>query len=738
MMKSGRIRRDTIFHVALLLIVSWLLYSQGIRPAAGNARGDFANYYTSAKLVAKGAPLQKAYELPWFQMQIDRLGIKHQIGSFIPFPPPTGLVLLSLARLQPAAARNTWTAIQLGLLILLILLLHRLTGLPWLLTAVVVFSSGYALINEIRFGQLYLLLTASIVAALLAYRRGHQAAAGILLGVLIPVKYLGVLFVLYFAWKRQWRLVSAAVITASAGVLLALWLGGAEPFCIFFTRVLPRHLQGQIQDPYAIAFQSWNSLLRRMLAANPLLNPSPPLHAPVLFIFSKNLVFWAFLTLAIFVLRWRRFDVAEHGFFFDIGIILLFSLLLAPASASYHFLLLTISLAVFLTILPAQKRPAATWSLLLLFILLNLPLQQRLQHWAHGWSTPLAYPRLGLLLLFAALVLFFFHRRIQFPKNKFIAGRYAVAAAFLVLAGSASTAWRQHSRPSDGARPISLPLPTLAGRAPLILKHLHRGGRDAAFTYADPQQGRYRIFSLQRGAWRDTTHRNFYFPGLAANDRALLAQTFRAGQAEIWFSPAPDQPLRPLAPGEHPTWCGNDSRFAYILRNSLFFAKFSRHGLAGHKLRQAHPAGARLYDPCGSGDGRQLAYCLNLAHPAVADSAFQIRSIDLQTGIETVLLATPEPLQQPAWSADARTLLFAWRQNGNLDIWALDLPSRRLQRLTRHPAQDSAPVWDQTGRRILFLSDRDRGLECSAVFSLPLPVRNKAAASKAGQTRRSE
>jgi Tol biopolymer transport system component len=44
-----------------------------------------------------------------------------------------------------------------------------------------------------------------------------------------------------------------------------------------------------------------------------------------------------------------------------------------------------------------------------------------------------------------------------------------------------------------------------------------------------------------------------------------------------------------------------------------------------------------------------------------------------------------------------------------------------MHRLTHDPAIDTAPVWDEANQRILFTSDRGRGLECSTLFAIPLP-----------------
>jgi Tol biopolymer transport system component len=51
----------------------------------------------------------------------------------------------------------------------------------------------------------------------------------------------------------------------------------------------------------------------------------------------------------------------------------------------------------------------------------------------------------------------------------------------------------------------------------------------------------------------------------------------------------------------------------------------------------------------------------------------------------------------------------------------MDFATRQLQRLTRDPAIDTAPMWDEANRRIIFASDRGSGLECSTLFWIAAP-----------------
>ena len=76
----------------------------------------------------------------------------------------------------------------------------------------------------------------------------------------------------------------------------------------------------------------------------------------------------------------------------------------------------------------------------------------------------------------------------------------------------------------------------------------------------------------------------------------------------------------------------------------------------------------------------------------------------MNNGSELVLVAESE-----GWNAapntDGKTLVFMSSRDGNPEIYALDLVSKKLSRLTDNPAYDTAP--QIKGGRILFQSNRD-------------------------------
>ena len=52
----------------------------------GAPRGDFANYYTAARLVVEGVPLDPIYDMRWFTEQASRVGFGDQLVNFTVLP----------------------------------------------------------------------------------------------------------------------------------------------------------------------------------------------------------------------------------------------------------------------------------------------------------------------------------------------------------------------------------------------------------------------------------------------------------------------------------------------------------------------------------------------------------------------------------------------------------------------------------------------------------------------------
>src|SRR6202522_1731043 len=154
---------------ALLLFVALtlLLAARGIAPALSKVDTDFPNYFTAAKIVADGGNTDRLYDTGWFQDQMRRYQIgKASEGEFKPFPPPTALLLLPLARLQPLDALRVLTGVSVLCLICSIILLGKILSWSLVDSAIFVLLSGYAVLGALRLGQPYILVS---LACILGY-----------------------------------------------------------------------------------------------------------------------------------------------------------------------------------------------------------------------------------------------------------------------------------------------------------------------------------------------------------------------------------------------------------------------------------------------------------------------------------------------------------------------------------------------------------------------------------------
>ena len=143
-----------------------------------------------------------------------------------PNPPIMALVLYPLAKMPPVWGALTWFYVKVGLTLLAFHWVFRLVetpGRPFPLWAriVTVLLSLRPIIGDLHHGNVNLFILFLVVAALAAFRSRRDLLSGLLLGLAVACKVTPALFIPYFLWKRQWRVLAGC----AAGLLLFLWPG---------------------------------------------------------------------------------------------------------------------------------------------------------------------------------------------------------------------------------------------------------------------------------------------------------------------------------------------------------------------------------------------------------------------------------------------------------------------------------------------------------------------------------
>jgi hypothetical protein len=398
---------------AMLLCVALLsvLVARGIVPGVTRISSDFPGYITAAKIVEHGGDVERLYDNAWFQEQIRRYRAESQApGKFAPFPPPTALLLVPLAQLEPLDALRVVTGVSVLCLICSVLVLSRILSWTYVDTAVFVLLSGYAVFNALRLGQPYILVSFSCVVGYYAYLKGKPLLAGTCFGLFVAIKYFPVVFLIYFACRREWKVALGGASAILAIALVSIGVLGWKVHGIFLSSVLGNHLIGKLsmQDPFTASFQSFDTLFRRLFVFDAASNPQPLIALPGLQVIGVAVTKVALFVVAVATLVRVARDEPATSVAPSIGILGILALLVAPATATYHFVLLWLPVGLLVDYFFRKRVPVGAYFTLGIYALIGFfpyRLTQFLE--GRGGLTILAYPRLFLLLvMFTACVYF--------------------------------------------------------------------------------------------------------------------------------------------------------------------------------------------------------------------------------------------------------------------------------------------------------------------------------------------
>ena len=391
----------------LLVALAALVLMRGVVPALTAVGSDFPNYFTAARIVAEGGSVERVYDDSWFQEQMRReLPGLDVHGKFSPFPPPTALLLLPLAGLSPLSALRVTTIVSLVCLLGSIVLLARIVPLRLLDSSVLVLLSGYAICNSLRFGQPYIEVSAACILGYYAWLHNRPLLAGVCFGLFVPIKYYPVFILIYFAVRGQWRVVLGGAIAILAVSSISVAALGWKVHEVFLSSVLGNHLVANLsmQDPFTASFQSFDTLFRRLLVFDATANPHPWLALPGLQSTAVAIAKGTVVVLAVLTLvRLARHD-PDNSTAPSVGLLGILMLLIAPATASYHFVLLWLPMGLLLGYLLHEQAHGRAALLLGLYTLISFfPYGHAAGFEGRGGLTVFAFPRLFVLLAIFAL-----------------------------------------------------------------------------------------------------------------------------------------------------------------------------------------------------------------------------------------------------------------------------------------------------------------------------------------------
>ncbi|HUO10172.1 MAG TPA: glycosyltransferase family 87 protein [Phycisphaerae bacterium] len=313
-------------------------------------------------------------------------GRSDYVNDRFPTPPITIALFEPFTRVSPAHAEFVWACVKPLLASIIFFCCMKMAegaGVRLTATAIALILAAWfwPVIGDVQEGQTNLLMLTPLALGLwIAQREDPESnwIAGLLIGLAVSIKVTPVIFLLYFGWRRRWRIVLAALCSiALCLVILPSAIFGPlqnTQWLIGWTRVmiLPYVLQAQIV--YATG-ESLPSMLTRFLRHVPAFGPGAPVFYANFVDLSADTVGWIIRgvlgVLAVVGLLWMRRPLLTlrcQRYVGEVGAVAIMMLWASERTWVAHYVTLLLPLTAVGMLASGRVRTAgigrvATWSL---------------------------------------------------------------------------------------------------------------------------------------------------------------------------------------------------------------------------------------------------------------------------------------------------------------------------------------------------------------------------------------
>lgn len=413
----------TLFYLLPLL----LLLAVCVRRAGSVPFSDYAGYYSGSRELLRGHSLD-AYNMLQLNLSIEAQGYKDVFVSYAPFPPFTSLVFAPFILFPMALSKILFNCCSCALFLFTLYRSSRFFSLPPYLLLLIPIVFFFPLVNNVFFGQSYLLLSCLLLEGFMAYRQEKLLLSSFLWGVAILFKLFPAVLFFFLLLRKKYK--QALYLSVACGLLflLSLWVNGVAVWKYYLSVIVPKLGNGELNDSFTYVFQSAFMLFKRVFLYDALLNPHPVFsNNPYGFVASLAVFKAVILSSAILVTVWKK-----GNDFFSFAVWLAASMLVSPNGSSYSLVLLVVpvlALCVPENQSGAAQRPFALMpALLVLLVACNISVQRFGAYPVFG-----QFPRLYLLLVFFGILLWQGLRGETWKKIPFAALTLSLTVLFFVL-----------------------------------------------------------------------------------------------------------------------------------------------------------------------------------------------------------------------------------------------------------------------------------------------------------------
>jgi Glycosyltransferase family 87/WD40-like Beta Propeller Repeat len=676
---------------------------------------DFPNYYLVGKLFRQGYPIERAYDWVWIQRQKAHAGIDRPIVGYVPLTLFSALLVAPLTALAPLEAKHLWLLVNVALLVATVWLLHRMTSLSFRRICLVVFLAVVPLRTNFQFGQQHLAMLFLLTLGAWFDSTNRRFTSGSVVAFAAALKVYPAFFVLYYLRKRQWRALTGFACAALGLLAVAIATCGYEAVRVYAVQILPRTLRAECNDPYTVVFNSPTALLRRLLIAEPELNPSPVVHWPALFAILQPLVQAMIIVPGLWVLTPGRATAARESLEWAGFVALL--LMLSAGSATYHFCVLILPSVIALDYLLKERRLWAGAGLGVLHFVVCFPFYRFVPDSPTGWAAFGSFPRLYAV---AAYWVFFLFKILPMPADvaPFATARHKVigfGALFAALFSIGVVSNLRHLRHQfdDYGRRVAVNTPSLVNATPAV------AGSQIYFSRMD--EGGYVI---------DRTGAPLIVDSSVGMDLFNPAVDRRAGVGWVEIASQPTSRIarfgletRQMSPTElsievedaqQPS-ISPDGRWLGVLRSVK-----GRSKLYVLPLALPHGDGARESPrEVTEAPGDVLEFAFAAGDQVIVSTQHEDRARlfrgSVVSGRFQELPLSGRPLRFPAVSPDGTWLAFSEERVGAWHLWIANTVTGESHPISEGDCNTTSPAWLEDSKTLVYASDCGRGIGHSVI-----------------------
>lgn len=712
---SERLFEHPAIESALLVILVLLLVWKALLPAWHTLNTDFPNYYVVARLLREGYSIDRIYDWIWLQRIRDHWGIGGEgLIGFAGLTPFSAWPVLPLTVFTALTAKRIWIVLNLIFLAATAELLHCSSTLNrrrvWLITLL----AFTPLRTSFLYGQMHILVLLLLVLAYFFLQRERPIACGVCVALSGALKVYPLLFLLYFAWKKQYRLALSTLAATLVLILAGILSFGPHLIHLYAAQILPTSLQAEGVDPYNVHAASAASLLHRLFLYEPTLNPHPLHVSP-----SAYAILYPLFQVAVFlpVFALLRPSSAPSREKLEWATFLLALLVASPVPSSYHFVVMIPCLVLFVDVMLAhevmlsQTRYRAATAALLLYVLISPASSNVPPTLPALLFVLLSTGRLWIGLLLLALFVLMLARHHPAPAASAPRTILLCAASAAVLVASIAH-WHRHLTSIDEqmAQRLRPPAPTLLSTNPAPIPS---GG----YLYTAMTAAGYRIFD-QNGhpiyTDPDPTHARDQLSFAVTPSGALLIELADETGSNIALVSPGSQPRILLHNAESPALSAEGRTIAFLRERrglaSVWTATFD--GITASQPTQAvsdtYQARTISFLPSG-----ELLFTAS-----TPDSRGRLALYAAAPGSGARQISAPGEEIAAAAAAPFTGLVALTRlEHARWQLGYLDPTSGRETLLTHHDCNDYAPTWAGSGT-LLYATDCARGYGLTALATV--------------------